>query len=45
MSKSLDPQHVSGTDWYYEEDASMLVVHEVRDEVLNVGDDVASVTA
>jgi hypothetical protein len=31
MAKSLDPQHVSATNWYYEEGAGMLVVHEVRD--------------
>jgi len=32
MAKSLDPQNVSATDWYYEEQGGMLVVHEVRDE-------------
>ena len=32
MTKSLAPQNVSKTDWYYEEKTHMLFVHEVRTE-------------
>lgn len=32
MAASREPQHASKTNWYYEQRATMLVVHEVYDK-------------
>ncbi len=32
MARSLEPQHVTDSDWFYENKGHMLFVHEVRDK-------------